>query len=284
MKKSKVLIIPNISKEDAEKTVILSAEIMADFGAEVFCTEDLPGITYVSPQGLPALKADFIIAVGGDGTILKSCYKASEDDTPLLGINTGRLGFMASVEKTELELLQKLFTDEFTVDTRMMLSVSMQRGGEEILTTRALNEITVATVYSKIADFDVTVGDFALRTFRSEGLVIATPTGSTAYALACGGPIIEPHCSCIELTPLYAHSLFSRTMVFGDDRTVYISHKIKNNAAEHPEVFFSADGRERVTLLPDDILIIRKSERTLKLIDIKGNTFFCAVQEKLLQK
>ncbi|MDR0947662.1 MAG: NAD(+)/NADH kinase [Ruminococcus sp.] len=280
----KIIIFPNMKKPEAAETLVNTAEMLIKRGAEVFCPLgisgkiNLPGVTFTDTN---SLKADFIIAVGGDGTILKSCRKASADGTPLLGINTGRLGFMASAERTELHLLEKLFTGDFTIENRMMLKAEIFRDRDLIFSSAALNEITISTIYSKIADFEVSIDSGKVSSVRADGIVIATPTGSTAYALACGGPIVEPGCKSIQVTPLCPHSLFSRTMIFSDDREITVTCPRGSN--DNTQIFVSTDGREQKPFYAKDYLKIKKSKETLRLIDIKGNTFFNAVNEKLMR-
>jgi NAD+ kinase len=269
----KIIILPNLEKVHALATAEEAAAVLRNAGAEVAIDRNF---STVAPDS--EIAADILIAVGGDGTILKTAGKAAALDIPLLGINTGRLGFMASAERDELSLLPRLITDEFTVDRRIMLTAKLFRGGEIVWEAEALNEVLAARKYSKITDFEVTTDGRVVSRVRADGVMIATPTGSTAYALACGGPIAEPTADVLQMTPVCPHSLFARTMIFSGSRLLHITHKADADESVH----ISADGRESIPFERGDVLTVEKSKRTLRLIDIKGGAFFQAVNGKLM--
>jgi NAD+ kinase len=269
----KIIILPNLEKTNALSAALTAAEILSENGATVEIDKYFAS---VAPEVRP--EADIFIAAGGDGTILKTAKKAAEMGIPLLGINTGRLGFMASAESDELRLLPKLLSGDYSVDTRIMLTAKLKRGGEIVWQTEALNEVLAARKYSKITDFEVTTDGTLVSRVRADGIMIATPTGSTAYALACGGPIAEPTADVLQMTPVCPHSLFARTMIFSGSRVLSITHKAASDEAVH----ISADGRESIPFDRGDVLTVEKSKRTLKLIDIKGGAFFQAVNGKLM--
>jgi NAD+ kinase len=269
----KIIILPNLEKTHALATAQAAAAILRENGAGAEIDEHFAA---VAPEACP--DADIFIAVGGDGTILKTARKAAALSVPLLGINTGRLGFMASAESDELRLLPRLISGDYSVDTRIMLTAKLIRDGETVWETEALNEVLAARKYSKITDFEVTTGNTVVSKVRADGIMIATPTGSTAYALACGGPIAEPNADVLQMTPVCPHSLFARTMIFSGSRVLHITHKADTDESVH----ISADGRESIPFLLGDTLEVKKSDKTLKLIDIKGGAFFQAVNGKLM--
>ena len=279
----KVVLFPNFGKKNALATALKCCDMLRELDIEVFapdsCENELSEKVFVQfgKIGDIAGNCDVMIAIGGDGTILKSSVYASEHGIPLLGINTGRLGFMASMESDELENLSKLKTREYIVENRMMLDAVLMRDGQVISEHTALNDIVVARPYSKITDYEVSTGGRVVSSIRADGMVFATPTGSTAYALSSGGPILEPETECIQLTPICPHSLFSRTMVFTAARTLEVRHFSADDS-----VYFSVDGRKGCEMRRDDRLIIRKSSKNLQLIDIKGYSFFEAVNNKLM--
>jgi NAD+ kinase len=269
----KIIILPNLAKTHALATAEAAAAVLRESGATVSVDTKFAA---VAPEAVP--DADILIAVGGDGTILKTAVKAAAYDIPLLGINTGRLGFMASAESDELGLLPRLISGSYNVDRRIMLDAVLVRGGETVWHIEALNEILAARAYSKITDFEVRAEGFVVSRVRADGVMIATPTGSTAYALACGGPIAEPSADILQMTPVCPHSLFARTMIFSGSRILSVTH---NNSGDEP-VHISADGKTNVPFLPGDVLTVKKSDKTLRLIDIKGGGFYSAVNEKLM--
>jgi NAD+ kinase len=216
---------------------------------------------------------DLIITVGGDGTILHHGKAAARLNKPLLGINMGRLGFMTSIELGELDLLERLKNPN--INKRMMLDVNIR--GEKHL---ALND---AVFYrgqdSKLPEFTVKSNNHVISEVRADGLIISTPTGSTAYALSAGGPIIEPWLDCIELTTLCAHSLFGRPMIFSADEPLIIRY----GDDDKRNVFVTVDGETGIPLGKNEDVIIKRSELRLSLIDLKDGSFHLAVKNKLMK-
>lgn len=279
----KIVLFPNFGKKNALSTAIKCCDILNALGTEIFAADcyktEFAEKNFVKFGKIEEIaeKCDIIIAIGGDGTILKASAYASSFNKPLMGINTGRLGFMASMEIDELDMLSRLKTRDYTVETRMMIDAAVMRDSKIISEHTALNDVVISRPYSKITDYTVFTDGIAVSSIRSDGMVFATPTGSTAYALSAGGPILEPCTECIQLTPICPHSLFSRTMVFTAERTLEVRHY-----AEDDLVYFSVDGKKNCQILKNDTLIIKKSLKKLRLIDIKGNSFFNAVNNKLM--
>lgn len=279
----KVVLYPNFSKKNALATALKCCDILKKLDMEIFaleaCAKEFSAKDFVKCGNIREIsgECDIMIAIGGDGTILKSSVYASEYGVPLLGINTGRLGFMASMEPEELEDLYKLQTKDYIVENRMMIDALLVRDGNVISKHTALNDVVIARPYSKITDFEVSTGGRAVSSIRGDGIVFATPTGSTAYALSAGGPILEPETECIQLTPICPHSLFSRTMVFTASRSLEVRHFSADG-----EIYYSVDGRVNCGFDKNDKLIIERSSKKLMLIDIKGFSFFDAVNNKLM--
>ena len=279
----KVVLFPNFGKKNALPTALICCDILHDIDIKVAAADcykkEFEEKGFVEFGNIDDISAacDIIIAIGGDGTILKASAYASEYDKPLLGINTGRLGFMASMEPDELENLSRLKTHDYSVETRMMLDASLIRENRIVASHTALNDIVIARPYSKITDYEISTDGIVVSSMRSDGMVFATPTGSTAYALSAGGPILEPGTECIQLTPICPHSLFSRTMVFTAGRTLEVRHYTDDDS-----VYYSVDGKSKCGMNRDDRLIIKKSLKRLRLIDIKGHSFFDAVNNKLM--
>ena len=279
----KIVLFPNFGKKNALSTAIKCCDILNELGTEIFAADcykaEFAEKNFVKFGKIEEIaeKCDIIIAIGGDGTILKASVHASNYNKPLMGINTGRLGFMASMEIDELDMLSRLKTRDYTVETRMMIDAAVMRDNKIISEHTALNDVVISRPYSKITDYTVFTDGIAVSSMRSDGMVFATPTGSTAYALSAGGPILEPSTECIQLTPICPHSLFSRTMVFTAERTLEVRHY-----ADDDLVYFSVDGKKNCQILKNDTLIIKKSLKKLRLIDIKGNSFFNAVNNKLM--
>lgn len=279
----KTVIYPNFSKKNAYETTGKVCSMLHNMGFEIFCEDDLkerfPVKKYVKfmPVREAAEMGDLIIAVGGDGTILEASAYAAEYDKLLLGINTGRLGFMASMEPDELYNLSRLMSGDYVVENRMMLDCEfVGRGRNDSFT--ALNDIVISSQFGRLADYNVSVNGSNVSTLRADGVIFSTPTGSTAYALSAGGPILEPGLECIQMTPVCPHSLASRTMLFSTDKKLEVTFKSRDNTP----LYLSIDGKICESAEKGDKLIITRSCKSLRLIDIQGNSFFNAVNKKLL--
>ena len=222
---------------------------------------------------------DIFLTIGGDGTILRWGKKAALYNKPLLGVNTGRLGFMATLEQDSLSKLGSLVDGKYKLSTRMMLDVTI-KSEKGTRSFKALNDVVLFKgTTSKLPEYRVISGNTEVEKVRADGLIISTPTGSTAYSLSAGGPIIDPKICCFEVTALSPHSLFNRPMLLSVDEPLKASYA----AYENSEVFVSVDGSEPIQLFPKDTISIGKSKLELKLIDIDGASFYSAVHNKLMK-
>ena len=224
---------------------------------------------------------DIIIAIGGDGTIIHAAHFAAKHNKPILGINAGRLGFLAGLEKQELHLLKNLFCGNYTTDDRMMLEVSHKSQEETMGEYYCLNDCIVARGASlRLCEIEATYNKGKINTFLGDGLIIATPTGSTAYSLSAGGPVVDTAIESLILTPICTHSLFTRSMIFQSDSVI-------NLRVTNPEIslpVFTCDGNAGITLEENDTLEIKKSDRVTKLIKIKSDSFADIFSQKLIER
>ncbi len=225
-----------------------------------------------------AERAEFAIAIGGDGTILKCARKLMRSDVKLLGINTGRLGFMAALESDELDQLPRLLTGEYRVSQRMMLRAALWREGKEIGVYTALNDVYASRYGGRMSDFSVYADDSLIGRYRADGVVFSTPTGSTAYSLSAGGPIIEPDLSCIEMTLICPHSLFARPVLFSADRRITLVPEHYKTAT----LRLSADGNESVEMQPEDRVVLTRSSHTVSLVEMTDSHFFDSLNGKMM--
>ena len=280
----KTVIWPNFSKKNAFETTGKVCSTLHNMGFEILCSEKLrerfPNKKYVRYTAVEeAVKeCDLIIAIGGDGTILEASSYAAEYNKLLLGINTGRLGFMASMETDELYNLSRLMSGDYTIENRMMLDCEFI-SGESSEKYTALNDIVISSQFARLTDFFVSVNGSIVSNVRSDGLIFSTPTGSTAYALSAGGPILEPGLKCIQMTPVCPHSLVSRTMLFSTDKALEVTFRSRDDIP----LYLSVDGQICGNAEKDSRLIVTRSKKYLRLIDIQGNSFFNAVNKKLLE-
>ena len=221
------------------------------------------------------------VTVGGDGTIIHNAKFATIADKPLIGVNVGRLGFAADVEPDNIEELKRLITGEFSIQNRMLLEVSVKHvdGTEDKYI--AVNDAIVARgQLSRIIDITVSHNNSKISTYHADGVLFSTPTGSTAYSLSAGGPVIYPEMECILLTPVCPHSLMSRSVLF--DSTAILT--INVNYPEDASVILSIDGEINVDILDTDVVTIKKYPKKLKLLSVHNCNFYQSLNEKLKER
>lgn len=220
----------------------------------------------------------FIITVGGDGTMLKWGKIAAEFDIPLLGVNMGRLGFMATLEPSEIERIPGLLTGEPSVSRRILLDCAVTREDKVIFSERVINDVIVSrSSLSKLPEYVVSVGAAEVSRIRADGVILSTPTGSTAYSLSAGGPILSPDLECIEFTALCPHTLFNRPMIFSDKQPVSVTVCHYQNS----KATFSVDGGKGIPFLEGDVLRLTRSKYDLSIIE-SGEGFYGAIHNKLI--
>ena len=279
-----VFIYPNLNKRNCllytnQAYSILSSEkvniLMSDEYSEVFKENN---IRFGNTEELVSL-CDVIVVIGGDGTILRCSSVASKYDKPILGLNCGTLGFMASLEYNEIEKLRQLCLGEYTVSERMMMNVTVNKADGTVITSDVLNDVVLMRGENcKIADFEVRKSGSIISALRADGVIFPTATGASAYSLSAGGPIIEPDMKCIEFSQICAHSLFSRTIVFSPDSEL----TIKSVCPDETYVIVTADGNVLSKVNAQDTVEICRSELTTKIIDLTGGSFFPTVNRKLM--
>lgn len=249
--------------------IVLSHELRHEaFNREFPSVED-----YISQTGE---NIDFALSVGGDGTFLTTASLVGHLDIPILGINCGHLGYLAEVQTDNIDaVLDQLITNNYTIEQRRMLEVSCPQDGK-IVSPFALNEVAILkSGLSSMITVDVTLNGELLHSYKADGLLIATPTGSTAYNLSVGGPLLDPHVNAIILTPVATHSLNVRPLVILDDSKIDVRISSRNGS-----YLLSVDGRSQV-LSQDIQLRIERSQRTTKLVRINGQTFLQSLKDKL---
>ncbi len=224
-------------------------------------------------------KADIVLVLGGDGTMLSVAVETSKRNIPVIGINLGRLGFLAEIELEELESgLDKLFANDYIIEERMMLEAKLARGE----TAYALNDVVVtrANSFLKILELDVYINDEYVDDFKADGIIISTPTGSTAYALSAGGPIVDPTLESVIVTPICPHKMYSRTIIVSPDKTI----TVKCKASSRDEAVVAADSKVLGKMCVDETVEVAVAPIKLKLIRLNGFCFFGALQKKLIKK
>ena len=268
----KTFIVLNKDKPNIEKTAAKLEKKLSDFGFEIISTNK--HLDFFSALK----KSDFLIALGGDGTIIHYAKHCADINKPVLGINSGRLGFISKLEVSDLNLLEKLKKGAFDIDRRMMLNCRLIRKNGETTDFTALNDIVISKgAVSKIIDIELSCGGRQVTEFRGDGIILSTPTGSTAYALSAGSPIIAPKLECLIFTPICPHSLNSRGIIFDVNNML----EIKAKSASGSPSFLTVDGESAIPLEDDDRIVVEKSPKYAQLIDLKNKTFFDVLNEKM---
>ena len=280
----KVILTPNPYRDKNFQTVRKAAEILKEAGVEVriclpFDVEkgfDLPKDLCFSKMDRELSSADAIICFGGDGTILHIAKTATRHNIPVLGVNIGTMGFMAELESSELPELARLAHDDYTVDQSMILDVTVFRDRDIIFHDICLNDVAITKgAIARIVHLNVQCDGIQAMACGGDGLVIATPTGSTAYSLSAGGPIVEPEAGNILVTPICAHDVGSRCLVASDKRTITV--KLAN---DRRNAFLSVDGGKAIKLNMGDVARIRRSDRVTRLIRLKSRRFYDVLNTK----
>lgn len=281
----KIYISPNLEKKTCLEYMHKACDILLSQGCQLYADESiknelcLKSATYGDPDEMVSM-CDYILVVGGDGTILRHAKRFAKHNKAILGLNSGRLGFMATLEHDEIDLLKDFCEGRFTVSKRMMLKAVAQLENGQTKEFTALNDVVFSKgTGCKIADFVVEKNESVITALRADGLIFSTPTGATAYSLSAGGPLIEPQLDCIEFTQICPHSLFARSMIFSPDSEISVCY----NAATNPHVTVEVDGVAELRLTPGDKVRIMRSENEVKLIDITGSSFYDLVNMKLIK-
>lgn len=222
--------------------------------------------------------ADLLICFGGDGTILHAARDATLHGVPILGVNTGSVGFMAELERSELPLLAPLAHGMYTIEERMMLDVKVLRGDRLISQDTALNDAVISKgSMARVAEMEVLADRVKVTSVTGDGVIVATPTGSTAYSMSAGGPIVEPTSKSIIVTPVCAHQLAVRAMVLAPERIVTVQLPRGNRKY----LYLSVDGGKAVRLTGGDRVEIRRSERVTQLVRLADRSFYQVINQKL---
>lgn len=273
----RIAVAPNLVKKQAKACMEEALAVLRSCGCETALIEDLYSGA-PSQEAVEAIAAcDLLLAIGGDGTIICAAKIAAAQDKPVLGVNAGKLGFTAGVEQNQLRLLSRLAHRDWREERRMMLSVSLNSEGErrEFL---ALNDAVVSAELAKIIEYKMAIGANPGYLYRADGFMIATPTGSTAYSLSAGGPVVEPVLNCMIYTPICPHSLFNRSVVFAPETRLTV--EVPRNRGR---VFLTVDGEAPVELREGDRLSFSKGEKWARFIRLTENNFYDILNQKLLE-
>lgn len=277
-----IFVVPNLSKDNAiECTKEVIAELIEN---EITPYLDIKHKNLFNNEKIVfdtltnnIKNSHFIIAIGGDGTIIEAAKYAIDADTPVLGVNMGRVGYLAQLNRADIGMLKKLKAGDFTVEERMLLEAEIPNYGKKY----AVNDIVVSRgKLNKVIDLNVSCDSKPMVSYRADGVIVSTPTGSTAYSLSAGGSIVDPKIDCILLTPICPHSLASRSLIFSPNRSLSVVTQKYNNLCD---VFVSCDGEEPMILENAMAIDIKKSDKKVKFIRFDDKNFYDIVSEKLMQ-
>ena len=285
----KIAIVTNFNISDKANAALKVTNYLLQFGCKILVSQyskdrvlsmkNYKGNIYFLPIEKLYDEADLVIALGGDGTILDCAKRMAKRGKPILGINLGHLGYMAELEIDELEALSKIIEGNYSIDARNMLCVEVyNREGNIKYSSYALNDAVISNgSVSKIINLELYAEESLVTTYRADGLIISTPTGSTAYAMSAGGSIADPKVRCMLVTPICPHSFIARQLIFSDEANI----KIKNVSVREKSLMLTLDGKTNCEVFKDEIIKITKSNLTVQLVRVKDCSFYDILNQKM---
>lgn len=272
----KVLIYPNTSKKDIEKATDNVINLLKKYDCMIYLPYFIdfqPDIPRVLEQNFDG---DFVISLGGDGTILTVTNKCK--NIPIIGINLGHVGFLTELKINEINFLEQIIEQKFEIDRRSILEVCVKRDGKEVLKEVALNDVIIKTEDSfRVMNMQIISDDTEVFSFGGDGVIIATPTGSTAYSMSAGGPIVEPDCEVMCITPICPLKFMAKSFVFSKKRVITVKMKERNNNL----AYIAVDGNSPVRIYPTDDIKVKISDNYIPFIRVKNQKFYHVLNEKL---
>lgn len=278
----KIALITNLTRDKDLKHTKNVAKSLYDFGAQIFTDiKGLENTAYLENIDEVFKNSDMAVVLGGDGTLLNASKYAVKYDIPLLGYNIGNLGFLVELEKGEKQEFSRIFSEEYEIETRMMLSAKVVRGDKEVFSAIALNDVIVSRGnVPKMVHLKLDVDESRVNEYYADGIVVATPTGSTAYSLSAGGPVVSPGLDVMIITPICPHSITSRPVVISDKSRACLTVDIYHNE----DVVVMCDGEHGIKLENGDKVIVTKAEQSAKLVRFGKRSFFDVLYQKLSER
>ena len=284
----KIVLSSNPYRDKGLRVALEAQRVLEHSGAQtVLCLPfqpkkgdrlDLPRQVPLSLLDKELPTADLLVCFGGDGTILHAARDATLHGVPILGVNMGSVGFMAELERSELPLLAPLAHGMYTIEERMMLDVKVLRGEKVVSQDMALNDAVISKgSMARVAEMEVFADRVKVTGITGDGVIVATPTGSTAYSMSAGGPIVEPTSKSIVVTPVCAHQLTARAMVLAPERIVTVQLPRGNRKY----LYLSVDGGKAVRLSGGDRVDICRSQRFTQLVRLADRSFYQVINQKL---
>lgn len=284
----KIIIFSNPERDQNFEYAKNIASLAKDFGIEVYTDKRFENefdgfeVKFIEESDIASIGADIAISLGGDGSMLDACEKTAASDCPVLGINLGNLGFLTALEKSEFSKLSDIFLGSYEIEERMMLAAQIE-DGEFSKTLHVLNEIIISsTVCAKITEIELKCDKSVAVRCSSDGIIIASPTGSTAYSLSAGGPIIDPNMEAICVTPICPHSLTARPIVFNPSVTLSVCGMTKDKS--NSGILVTPDGKEGIPVSRNAKITVTRSPLKTKLVKVNQNRFFDILSTKMYKK
>jgi len=275
-------IFPNLRRENMKKVAKSLVRWFQDRNYQVKLSvevaESLNLLHLATDTEELAANIDVAVTLGGDGTLLGVARLVAQYEVPILGINMGHVGFLTEIELGDLFAdLESFHRGEYEIDVRMMLEAKVIREEEILKEFLALNDVVITKgPFARLIRLKTYANDAYVDTYPADGLIISTPTGSTAYSLSAGGPIIRPDMNLLLLTPICPHTLHSRSIILSEDDAIKVTVM-----ADHPEVMLTVDGQEGYKLLPKDTVVVNKAAFSTRLIRIRKRSFYDVLRKKL---
>jgi len=281
-KMHKVLLVPNTTKDISWTAIERIIRQWEKNGCRLYtpvdCTEYLQG--RIPPESSEMTEPwDAACVLGGDGSIIDTAHRLYGMHIPIIGINFGHLGYLAELEAGDIQCIDRIVSGEYTLDRRMMLNVDILDPEDNIKKRFiALNDVVLTNgPVARLLTFDVSCNGIYMQTCRADGIIAATPTGSTAYSMSAGGPVLDPSLSCICLTPICPHTMNSRPVIVQSSSEI----RFDRIAARSTSVYLTSDGREAIEVLPGEAIRITRSECTTDLIRVRDDGFLMALRQKM---
>ncbi len=282
----RVLLLPNFQKDGCQEILQSVVHTLKKDNCDIYVLDNLKDcvhdgcVKFISSDKLEG-NIDYAVTIGGDGTIIGAANLLLEYEIPIIGVNLGTLGFLTGVEKDEIHLLNKIANNKYKVEERLVLKVSIENQQRK-KTFTAINDVIICkNAFSGIIDIDVECGSIETAHYRADGIILSTASGSTAYAMSAGGPIMHPSVKAISLTPICAHSLLSRTIVLPENEII----AVKTNAnSEKKTACVVADGINSEQITENDTITISRYHKNIKFICLDGKNYYSAINQKLMER
>jgi NAD+ kinase len=275
----RIHFLVNLSREDAVQTALSTEQWLAESSVDVAFDPEAGALLGRKHVGYPEFSdCDLVVSFGGDGTLIQAASFCSERRTPILGVFFGRFGFVTQCAPKDVQQNIRQFLDgESDFEERMMLKGELVRHGKVVATLHALNEVAVQRhMAARLLFLTLRVDWQEITMYPADGVLVATPTGSTAYSLSAGGPVVDPRVQAMILTPVAPHTLAARPLVLSPESRIEFGVQIQGDA------MLSADGQWRLNMLTGDEVVITRSERVTRLVQVDRSDFLVKLRERLL--